>query len=112
MPRSSFSLQRRQWFINFSLSNFIRFSTGCTRTAASSLNLRHFLRSRTSLFMQGSYFIRIVYLWNDLPLSIRQTPSITLFKPGYMSTTLKNWIVTLKPIELELGKLFALTVVQ
>ena len=29
-----------------------------------------------------------------------------------MSTTLKNWIVTLKPIELEPGKLFVLTVVQ
>ena len=34
---------------------------------------------RTSLF-RDSYFIRIVYLWNDLPLSIRQTPSIKLFK--------------------------------
>ena len=65
--------------LNFPLSNFIRFSTGRTRSAASSLNLRHFLRFRTSLF-RDSYFIRIVYLWNDLPLSIRQTPSIKLFK--------------------------------
>ena len=65
--------------LNFPLSNFIRFSTGRTRSAASSLNLRHFLRFGTSLF-SDSYFIRIVYLWNDLPLSIRQTPSIKLFK--------------------------------
>ena len=33
-------------------------------------------------------------------------------KQGYMSTTLKNWIVTLKLIELEPGKLFVLTVVR
>ena len=65
--------------LNFPLSNFIRFSTGRTRSAASSLNLRHFLRFRTSLF-RDPYFVRIVYLWNDLPLSIRQTPSIKLFK--------------------------------
>ncbi|KAK2557257.1 Cornifelin-like protein [Acropora cervicornis] len=25
---------------------------------------------------KDSYFVRIVYLWNDLPLSIRQTPSV------------------------------------
>ena len=37
---------------------------------------------------------------------------LSYLKPGYMSTTLKNWILTLKPIELELGKLFVLTVVQ
>ena len=47
--------------LNFSLSNFIRFSTGRTRGAASSLNLRHFLCFRTSLF-RDPYFIRIVYL--------------------------------------------------
>ena len=37
---------------------------------------------------------------------------LSYLKLGYMSTTLKNWIVTLKPIELEPGKLFVLTVVQ
>lgn len=65
--------------LNFPLSDFVRFSTGRTRSAASSLNLRRFLRFRTSLF-RDSYFTRIVYLWSYLPLSIRQTPSIKLFK--------------------------------
>ena len=45
--------------LNFPPSNFIRFSTGHTRSAASSLNVRPFLRFRTSLF-RDSYFIRIV----------------------------------------------------
>ena len=45
--------------LNFLHSNFIRFSTGCTRSAASSLNVLHFLRFRTSLF-RDSYFIRNV----------------------------------------------------
>ena len=40
--------------LNFPLRNFISFSTGRTR---GSLNLRHFLRFRTSLF-RDSYFIR------------------------------------------------------
>ena len=43
--------------LNFPLSNFSSFSTSRTRSAASSLNLRHFLRFRTSLF-RDSYFIR------------------------------------------------------
>ena len=37
---------------------------------------------------------------------------LSYLKPGYMSTTLKNWIVALKPIELEPGKLFVPAVVQ
>ena len=75
--------------LNFPLSNFIRFSTGRTRSAASSLNLRHFLRFHTSLF-RDSYFITIVYLWNDLPLSIRQTPSIKLCKTRLYEHYLKK----------------------
>ena len=55
--------------LNFPLSNFIRFSTGRIRSAASSLNLSHFLHFRTSLF-RDSYFVRIVYFWNDLPQSV------------------------------------------
>ena len=66
-------------FLNFPLDRFISFSTGRTRSAASSLNLTHKFRFRTSLF-RDFYFNRIVYLWNNLPLPIRQVDTIKSFK--------------------------------
>ena len=53
----------------------------------------------------------MIYLCNLFLIEGRHL-LLSYFKQGYMSTTLKNWIVTLKPIELEPGKLFVLTVVQ
>ena len=54
------------------------------------------------LFTYG--IIYLCQLGRHLPLSY--------LKRGYKSTTLTKWIVTLKPIELEPGKTFFLTVVQ
>ena len=62
---------------NFPLNNFISFATGNTRSATN-LNLRPKC-FRTSLF-RDSFFNRIVPLWNNLPVLIRQSPTFLSFK--------------------------------
>ena len=62
---------------NFPLNNFISFATGNTRSATN-LNLRP-KSFRTSLF-RDSFFDRIVPLWNNLSVLIRQSPIFLSFK--------------------------------
>ena len=64
--------------LDFSHDNYISLASGRTRSTASNLNLRP-QRFRTSLF-RDSYFNRIVPLWNNLPISIRQSPNVLSFK--------------------------------
>ena len=54
----------------------VSFNCGRTRSSSSNLNLRP---TRTSLFMD-SYFNRIVLLWNNLPITTRQSSSLNVFK--------------------------------
>ena len=62
---------------NIPLGNFVSFASGRTRSS-SQLNLCP-QRFRTSLF-RDSYFNRIVLIWNNLPLVIRQCQSYSTFK--------------------------------
>ena len=64
---------------NIQLSRYVCFSSGCTRSSASNLNLRPTYRFRTSLF-RDSFFNRIALLWNNLPLVIRQSATFVSFK--------------------------------
>ena len=64
---------------NVQLEDYIQVSSGRTRSSTDSLNLYPVHRLRTSLF-RDSFFNRVVKLWNNLPLEIRKSSSISAFK--------------------------------
>ena len=64
---------------NVQLEDYIQVSSGRTRSSTDSLNLYPVHRLRTSLF-RDSFFNCVVKLWNNLPLEIRKSSSISAFK--------------------------------
>ena len=65
---------------DLNISKFVSFShSSCRSLRSSSANILQSASYKTSLF-QKSFFNRIVFLWNDLPSSIRASSSFTSFK--------------------------------
>lgn len=64
---------------NLPINDLVSFSSGRTRSSVNNLNLRYIHRFSSSLF-RDSYFNRIVTLWNNVPLAIRQQSTFSLFK--------------------------------
>ena len=61
------------------LSNYLTFCAGVTRRLSSGLYLRQNCIPKTSSF-RDSYFIRIVNIWNALPINIKASSSLTEFR--------------------------------
>ena len=64
--------------IEINLDNFAQFCSGRSRRGSSGLFLNN-KTSKTSLF-RDSFFIRIINLWNALPIAIRSEVQLVPFK--------------------------------
>jgi hypothetical protein len=78
---------------NVQLEDYIQVSSARTRSSTDSLNLYPVNRLRTSLF-RDSFFNRVVKLWNNRPLEIRKSPSISAFK----SRLYKHYFIKLRNV--------------
>ena len=70
-------------YINIDISSYIQFYSHSERYSLrgkDELKLKkNYARTNTFKFC---YFNRIVHMWNGLPLSVRQAPSVSCFKRG------------------------------
>ena len=75
-----FFFKCKHGLFDLDISSFVTFSSNSSsHTRSSSDNLLHVNHCRTSLF-RNSFFNRIVFLWNNLSPTIRNSSSISSFK--------------------------------
>ena len=75
-----FFFKCKHGLFDLDISSFVTFSSNSSsHTRSSSDNLLHVNHCRTSLF-RNSFFNRIVYLWNNLSPTIRNSSSVSSFK--------------------------------
>ena len=96
-------------YYNINVIEYTSLITGPTRNANHS-NLRQ-NRVSTSLF-RDSFFNRIVFLWSNISLDIRETKAPLPLKTVYLTTPLTNLSLTLTLLEFKQGKQSALIVVR
>ena len=97
-------------YYNIHVNGYTNLINGPIRNASNS-NLRP-NRVSTSLF-RDSFFNRIVPLWNNISLDIRETKALSIpLKTVYLTTSLTNLSLTLTLPEFKHRKQSALMVVQ
>ena len=75
-----FFFKCKHGLFDLDISSFVTFSSNSSsHTRSSSDNLLHVNHCRTSLF-RNSFFNRIVFLWNNLSPTIRNSSSVSSFK--------------------------------